>query len=192
MRFLIFNCVVIGALFYLFAGGQPFASLDQDGLMGKVTAAIENTVRSGPEATAAVIEKVKARETSNSGLISTPSLALRLSDLPPNLVPPAIEVAAIKTAPINVSVQKVVPPVMARLAPPKMPKAPPIVDPAVLKRRAEVMATGPVAEVNVEANVEVNVELKTQSKFMTPHQRRRELHALSEEMELLFASSRVQ
>ncbi|MBT3534229.1 MAG: hypothetical protein HN478_10150, partial [Rhodospirillaceae bacterium] len=78
MRFLIFNLVVVGALFYLFAGGQPFADIDQDGMLGKVTAAVEKTVHSGREVTAAVVDKVMAENTG--------------APLPPSLTPPpAIE-----------------------------------------------------------------------------------------------------
>jgi hypothetical protein len=174
MRFLIFNLVVVGALFYLFAGGQPFGEADSNGMLGKVRGLVEKTVISGREATAAAVGKVtgdtKTRTIPQTTPQTThgPKLAARL---PENLIPPAIQVPA-----IQVPVRKAVPPRMAKLA---APTPPAIKDPAVRKRRDEVMATGPIASVS------------RQQKFMTPRQRRRELHALSEEMELLFASTRA-
>jgi hypothetical protein len=151
MRFLIFNIVVVGALFYLFAGSQPFGAAERSGMLSKVGAVMESTVASGRQATAAVIEKVMRQ----------------------NAPPPAVPLPV-----IEVPVQKAVPPVLAKLAAPS-PPAIAVTDPAVRKRRAEVLARGPVAAV------------KAGPKFMTPRQRRRELQALSEDMELLFASSRA-
>ena len=57
------------------------------------------------------------------------------------------------------------------------PNPPSNSDPAVLRRRAEVLAEGPVQKT-----------ADTQ-RFMSLHDRRRELHALTEEMELLFAQT---
>lgn len=169
MRFLIFNLVVAGALFYLFNGGQLPTAGDSDGMLRKVTMA-------GRQATAAVIEKVTGAE------------------------PVAKAPVPVKIPQIEVATRKAVPPIPVRpkLATPKAPaimpaqkpaKAPSLIppainnpaitDPAVRQRRAEVLATGPLAAV------------KERPGFMSPSQRRRELHALSEEMELLFASSRA-
>jgi hypothetical protein len=170
MRFLIFNLVVVGALFYLFTGGQLPVPEDANGVLHKVSVAAKNTVAAGRKATAAVVEKV----------------------LPEPLAP-------IQAAPIEVPTQAAVPPipvqipVRAKLAVPKAPTIkqtsarttnpnlipPAIDDHEVRQRQAEVLATGPVASV------------EGQTAFMSPSQRRRELHALSEEMELLFASSRM-
>jgi len=184
MRFLIFNLVVVGALFYLFAGGQPFKEVDRNGMLGKVALAVEKTVTSGRQMTAAVIDKVMGEtETPAAPVVPAPKLAAKL---PENLTPPAIKAPPIQSPPIHVPVQKVVPPRLAELTAPQPPAiVPPTIAPpaiknaAVRQRRAEVMATGPVASQADKA------------KFMTPRQRRRELHALSEEMELLFASTRV-
>ena len=166
MRFLIFNLVVVGALVYLFTGGQLPIPEDANGVLHKVSVAAKNTVAAGRKATASVVEKV----------------------LPEPLAP-------IQAAPIEVLTQAAVPPipVAQKLAAPKAPAIkqtnarttnpnlipPAIDDRAVRQRQAEVLATGPVASV------------KGQTAFMSPSQRRRELHALSEEMELLFASSRM-
>ncbi len=166
MRFLIFNLVVVGALFYLFTGGQLPLPEDANGVLHKVSAAAKSTVTAGREATAAMVEKV-------------------MDEAP----------APIQAAPVEVPVQAAVPPipVQPRLAAPEAPAIkktggratnpnlipPAIADGEVRQRRAEVLATGPVASVN------------GQPSFMSPSQRRRELHALSEEMELLFASSRM-
>ena len=175
MRFLIFNLVVVGALFYLFAGGQTSTTLDKDGVLHKITMAAKGTVEAGRQATAAVMGKV-----------------MRLEAPPP---PTTIAMAPIQTPPLEVATRPVVPMLnQPALAAPKAPAIkpdgaratspnfipPPIDDPAVAQRRAEVLATGPVAA------------LKQQPQFMNPNQRRQELHALSEEMELLFASSRMQ
>ena len=177
MRFLIFNLVVVGALVYLFAGGQTSATLDKDGVLHKVTMAAKSTVESGRQATAVVMGKVMRLE----------------APKPPPLS--AIAPAPIQTPPIEVATRTVVPMlIQPKLAAPTAPAInqdnartttpslipPPIDDPAVEQRRAEVLATGPVAVV------------KGQQNFMSPSQRRQELHALSEEMELLFASSRMQ
>lgn len=159
MRFLIFNVVVVGALFYLFAGSQPFGAAERSGMLSKVGAVMQNTVNSGRRATAAVIEKVMAQNAA----------------APPAIIPLPV---------IEVPVQKVVPPVPAKLAAPS-PPAIAVTDPAVQKRRAEVLARGPVAAVKAVAAVTAG------PKFMTPRQRRRELQALLEDMELLFASSRA-
>lgn len=171
MRFLAFNLVVVGALFYLFTGGQLPSARDTDGVLHKVAMAAQNTVAAGRKAAAAAVGKV---------LDETP--------------------APIQVPPIEVATQTVVPPIPVaqtpveqNLAAPKAPAIKPagartakpnlipptIDDREVRQRRAEVLATGPLASA------------KTQPAFMSPSQRRRELHALSEEMELLFASSRA-
>ena len=187
MRFLIFNLVVVGALFYLFAGGQTSNTLDKDGVLHKVTMAAKGTVEAGRQATAAVIDKVMRREAPPPPPPSAPP-----QSAPP---PSAIVPAPIQTPPIEVATRTVVPMlIQPKLAVPTAPAIrqdsartttpslipPPIDDPAVEQRRAEVLATGPVAAVNGQQN------------FMSPSQRQQELHALSEEMELLFASSRMQ
>jgi hypothetical protein len=161
MRFLIFNIVVVGALFYLFAGSQPFGAAERSGMLSKVGAVMESIVASGRRATAAVIEKVM------------------IQNADPDAPAPAVPLPV-----IEVPVQKVVPPVLAKLAAPS-PPAIAVSDPAVQKRRAEVLARGPVAAVKAV------VAVKAGPNFMTPRQRRRELQALSEDMELLFASSRA-
>ncbi len=177
MRFLIFNLVVVGALFYLFAGGQTSATLDKAGVLYKVTMAAKSTVAAGRQAAATVLGKV---------------MRVEAPQPPP---PTTIATAPIQTPPLEVATRPVVPMLnQPELAAPKAPAMkpdgarttspnlipPPIDDPAVAQRRAEVLATGPVAA------------LKQQPQFMSPNQRRQELHALSEEMELLFASSRMQ
>ncbi len=173
MRFLIFNVVVVGALFYLFAGSQPFGGTDRNGMLGTVGAVVERSVTSGRQATAAVIDKVMAGD--------------REAPLPSALTPPDLKTPPTPMPVVDVPVQKVVPPILATLSAPKPPaitaKSPvAVTDPAVQKRRAEVMARGPVASV---------AAVKARPKFMTPSQRRRELQALSEDMELLFASTRA-
>ncbi len=171
MRFLIFNIVVVGALFYLFAGGRLSNDGGNDGVLQRAAAAIETSVRSGRQATAAVIDKVTAKGA------QTP--------LPPNLQTPAIETPTPTVPEIEVPEQKAVPPIpletaksKPRLTAPDL-NDPTVKDPSVKRRRAEVLAEGPIAGATSEP------------KFMTSSQRRRELHALSEEMELLFAGTRA-
>ena len=96
MRFLIFNLVVVGALFYLFTGGQLPIPEDANGVLHKVSVAAKNTVAAGRKATASVVEKV----------------------LPEPLAP-------IQAAPIEVLTQAAVPPipVAQKLAAPKAPRA---------------------------------------------------------------------
>jgi len=57
-------------------------------------------------------------------------------------------------------------------------KTVPVSDPAVLKRRAEVLGEGPKTEVDVPY---------IEGPFMSPRERRRELSRLVQDMELLFA-----
>jgi hypothetical protein len=184
MRFLIFNLVVAGALFYLFNGGQLPAAGDSDGVLRKVTMAARGTVEAGRKATAAVIEKVTRAEPAAKAPVPVKIPRIEVATrkaVPPIPVRPKL---ATPKAPAIVPVQEPVKaPGTARASNPNL--IPPVIngpainDPAVRQRRAEVMATGPVAAV------------KDRPAFMSPSQRRRELHALSEEMELLFASSRA-
>jgi len=178
MRFLIFNLVVVGALFYLFAGGQTSTTLDRDGVLHKVTMAAKSTVKTGRQAAAAVLGKFMPLEepeparatTITTAPVQTPALEVATRPVAPMLNQPGL--ATPKASAIN--------PDDARTTTPNLISPRPIDDPAVAQRRAEVLATGPVAA------------LKQQPQFMSPNQRQQELHALSEEMELLFASSRMQ
>ena len=79
MRFLIFNIVVVGALFYLFAGSQPFVAAERSGMLSKVGAVMESTVASGRRATAAVIEKVMIQNADPDAPAPAASLALTVS-----------------------------------------------------------------------------------------------------------------
>ncbi|MBT6983340.1 MAG: hypothetical protein HN956_03200 [Rhodospirillaceae bacterium] len=171
MRFLIFNLVVVGALFYLFHGSQSSRALNQGGVPHNVTMAAKSTVEAGRRTIATVIDKVMRQE-------------------PAAPIPSAVASPPAQTPPIEVAVREAVPPRPELTSPALATKAdsarttvpnlipPPIDDaPAVERRRSEVLATSPAAAI------------KEQPKFMTPVQRRQELHALSEEMELLFASS---
>ncbi|MDP6832758.1 MAG: hypothetical protein QF521_12280 [Alphaproteobacteria bacterium] len=169
MRFLIFNLVVAGALFYLFNDGQLPAARDNGGMLHKVTMAARNTVEAGRQATAAVVDKVMQKETVAPAPVKVPEIEVPTrTAVPPVPVQPKL---ATPKAPAIKPIDE--PTANANLIPPV------IKDPAVRQRRAEVLATGPVAGV------------KQRPGFMSPSQRRRELHALSEEMELLFASSRA-
>ena len=180
MRFLIFNLVVVGSLFYLFNGGQlPETG---DGVLHKTSIAAQNTLQAGRKATAAIMDKVMQTEA-----------AKPVASVP--VAPVPVKLAPVKAAPIEVAVRQTVPPipVTEKISAPRAPAIKPaaqrtaapnlippaIHDPAVQKRRAEVMATGPTKYAT------------DQTAFMSPQQRRKELHALSEEMELLFASSRI-
>jgi hypothetical protein len=174
MRFLIFNLVVVAALLYLFAGGRPMSGPDEDG----VFSAAQETVAAGRKAVASAVDRLMLRGATRSGTPADAAPAGATSDATsgavsdagpadarPTLTPPPPSVIS----PPGASSARVIP----------KPTAPPGSQPKVRQRRAEVLAHGPVAT------------LETPPDYMTPSQRRRELHALSDEMELLFASSRA-
>ncbi len=191
MKFLLFNAAVIAALVYLFgvdrsdldaASDHLQTSADRLGEVArdKVDAALDeldktparpdSPVQTSAEASAApakaaevpaaISEDTDRRSAGPAGApeVDAATKTEAVASTPPNLGSPDTEV-------------------------PELPAAEPLPavrDPAVAKRRAEVL--GGVASADGGAPV----TLAEGEQLMSPEQRVRELHALAEEMELLF------
>ena len=191
MKFLLFNAAVIAALVYLFgadrsdldaAGDRLQTSADRlEGVArNKVDAALDelrktpaqpnSPVRTSTEAPAAPAKAAEAPE-------AIPEDTDRRSAGPAGA--PKVDVAtkpdAVDSAPPNHRSQDTEGPELPAAEP-----LPTVRDPAVAKRRAEVL--GGVAT----AAEAPSVALAEGEQLMSPEQRVRELHALAEEMELLF------
>ncbi|MDP6565682.1 MAG: hypothetical protein QF578_12715 [Alphaproteobacteria bacterium] len=201
MRFLIFNLVVAGALVYLVTGGDLSRVPSGGEVAGRIVGAAKGAVERGRKMAGQVADRIGQPDGAGDDAAATKTVGADKS------VPP---VARRKTQPpiaprrerdLNTTVRArpapppPPPPVLADAKTPKpmarakpgskskatpriarvTPPLPPITDPAVLRRRAEVLAEGPIKTT------------VAQPRFMSPRDRRRELHALSEEMELMFA-----
>jgi hypothetical protein len=174
---LAFNVLVLIALVYLVAGGQPSREI-RDGAVQAVEAARTLVPLPRQAADAPVSEPVPVK--------GPAAEAPRPMPKPPT--PPATPEAA--------SDKPVVPAPAPVVTPPELPSAqevaeraarPPVtvaatrpdapIDPAVARRRAEVLADGPVPPATRQAS---------KPAFMTPAERVRELQRLAEEMEIVF------
>jgi hypothetical protein len=190
MKFLIFNLVVAGALIYLVTGGDLSRLPSTGQTAHRVTDAAKVIVDRGRNVANKVIGQIGRTDDmprqDKDGKVAT---ALVEPAAPAKLMPPVRRpkinppTAPKRTQEPNSSVRDRSLPVNGdgKKAMPKIvratPNQPPISDPVVLQRRAEVLAESPPPN-TVDA-----------PRFMSPRDRQRELQALSEEMELLSAST---
>ncbi len=191
MKFLLFNAAVIAALVYLFgvdrsdldaASDHLQTSADRLGEVArdKVDAALDeldktparpdSPVRTSTEAPAAPAKAAEAPEAVSE---DTDQRSLGPAVAPE--VDAAAKPEAVASAPPNHASPDTEGPEGSAAEP-----LPAVRDPAVAKRRAEVL--GGVASADGRASV----ALAEGEQLMSPEQRVRELHALAEEMELLF------
>jgi hypothetical protein len=190
MKFLIFNLVVAGALIYLVTGGDLSRLPSSGETAHRVTNAAKVMVDRGHDLANKVIGQISRTEETprrdENGKAATapvePGVPAKL--LPPvhrpNFNPPTVlkrtqeQNNQIRTPTASVKEDGKKP---FRKIVVTSPNAPSISNPEVLRRRAEVLAEGLVQKAT------------DAPRFMSLHDRRRELHALSEEMELLFAQT---
>lgn len=175
MKFLFFNLAVVAALVFLFnpdrADLRAWADRAYEAI-GLAKEAAETAVN--PPKPAAVAKAAPAQE-KNPPVAETPKVAAEPAALVAAPAPEPKAPAPKPTAPKKRAVAEVAPaaPVPTdRIAVQTAPE--PALDPAVAKRRAEVLgldapAAGPAEET-----------------LMSPEQRRRELFSLAEEMELFY------
>ncbi len=184
MKFLIFNLVIAAALIYLVTGGDLSRFASSSETAHQVTNAAKVMVDRGQTFADNVIKQINRTNSTRRRDKNGETTAIPAMPEPPALhnkvVPP---IAAGRDQRLNNSVQTPTAPVKKDDKKPiqktvvPSPNMPSNNDPDVLRRRAEVLAEGPVQK-----------SASTQ-RFMSPRDRRRELHALTEEMELLFAQN---
>ena len=190
MKFLIFNVVVAGALIYLVTGGDLSRLPSSGATAHRVTNAAKVVVDHGHDVVNKVIGQIGRTEDSpGRGKNGKAVTALVDPAAPTKLMPPVRrpKINQLTTPkrtqepnssvrdqslPVNDDRDKSIPKIVR-----VTPNQPPISDPAVLQRRAEVLAESPAANA-IDA-----------PRFMSPRDRQRELQALSEAMELLSAST---
>lgn len=161
MRFVLFNVAVIAALFFLFQPGK----VDLSALADKAYAAF-NAKR--PAEKPVQEETVKKVETVKP-VAAEPAVQKPVAAKPTTIAEVAPKPVVAEAAKKQIAKTETVAPVEIR---------PEALDPAVAKRRAEVLGIAPIpAEKKV---------FKEEDKLMTADQRRRELFSLAEEMELFY------
>ena len=179
MRFLLFNLMVVGALWFLFTDEQGPTAIetmveDARSQVGSVVAAAEQAIANG-EAGREVAQVLDAV----ADAVSTDEATEPVAEEPPvteskgaSRPVPAVEVAA-RAEPIPA-----IPPI--GIVPTGMK---PVTDPKVIERRDEVMGAGPATVVASAGNAPA----VDPAALMSPRERQRELHRLAQDMELLFA-----
>jgi hypothetical protein len=190
MKFLVFNLVVAGALIYLVTGGDLSRLPSSGETAHRVTNTAKLMVDRGHDLANKVIGQIgrtdnTPRRDENgkaaTALVEPGASAKVIRPVhQPNFNPPTVikgtrgknNQIRTPTAPVKEDSKKQVS--KTAVASPNMPSSS---DPAVLRRRAEVLAEGPIQKAADAPH------------FMSLHDRRRELHALTEEMELLFAQT---
>lgn len=175
---LAFNVLVLAALVYLVAGGQPSREL-RDGAVQAVEAARTVLPLPRPSAETPVSEPVSvkgpvAEAPKPAPKPATPPAATEAgSDKPATPPAPAPVVTPPELPPAQDVAERVArPPVTVAASRTDTP-----VDPAVARRRAEVLAEGPAP---------LAARMADKPVFMTPAERVRELQRLAEEMEIVF------
>ena len=190
MKFLIFNLVVAGALIYLVTGGDLSRLPSSGETAHRVTNAAKVMVDRGHDLANKVIEQIGRTDgTPRRDENGKAATALVEPGAPAKLLPPVhrpnfnTPTVTKRTQEQNNQIRTPTAPVkedgkkLIRKTAVVSPNPPSNSDPAVLRRRAEVLAEGPVQKA------------ADALRFMSLHDRRRELHALTEEMELLFAQT---
>ncbi len=195
MRFLLFNLVVSAALVYLLLGEHPTAVID--GVVGEVRdrvaaasdtterlidsgAAIDGSAQTGdvqPTPWADTVEEAPARIDEFISLTSQthPRIEPEPEETDVDSSSPS---GVVERYPLAAVAHEPIPFPSTSVWPSEQPLIP-VDDPAVIRRRAEVL--GIVASGDETPGADTSV-------FMSPSERQRELHALAEEMELLFAN----
>ncbi len=201
MRFLLFNLVVAGALFYLFTA-------DRDDIRG-VASSAHATLDQMEELTYTAVDTVNGFMEEKAG-IQTPEfapIAAPTEIQPAPLATP--QPAGLENPPLPLTAEtgddgaseengpayeKTTKPVMVAATDlpaqevPVLPvhavPDPPLADPAVARRRAEVL--GEAAAVETPATGKPEIAIAEGETLMSPRQRRKELYNLAQEMELLF------
>ncbi len=208
MRFLIFNIASAAALAYLL-WGQP-GRIDTDGIATAIrdtgAAAVREIGQAAPRPAEPKTDPAPAPRPLPEPAKPSPASAAEKPPIPPAIPPApmaplkeATEVAAAsapvleplptrdipvrpvpKAAPLEVTVTPGAPRSVIR-----PPVLPPVDDPAVAKRRDEVLGRTPDA--GAVATGRQLIRKAEGVEFMSPRDRRRELQRLAEEMELLYA-----
>ena len=188
MKFLIFNLVVGSALVYLVTGGNFSQMPSSSEAVNRVSAAGKIAVDHSRDITDKVISEI--RQSSNLANTSDKNAATKAIPKSNTTIKTTTsdhrnKVAASNSfkndhlqqtvlqpppAPVLVKKNKLAPEVVKDLT--NLPK---VSAPAVLRRRAEVLARGSIKNTT------------SSPRYMSMHDRQQELHALSEEMELMFA-----
>ena len=162
MRFLLFNLMVVGALWFLFTDDQGPTAIET----------MVEDARSQVGSVVAAAEQAMANE-DVGGKVAQVLDAMAKPTPTEDLKEPVAEVeVATRVEPIPA-----IPP--ASIVPAGMK---PLTDPKVMERRDEVMAAGPATVASAETGPAVDP-----AAMMSPRDRQRELHRLAQDMELLFA-----
>lgn len=164
MRFLVFNAAVVAALIYLLSADRLYDMVDR----------VEDAARDGIERVGSAARDSAPAEAA----IETAPTETAAETVPPE---PAPDAAAPSGAPSGGTAQAAF-----------VRDLPPVDDPAVAKRRAEVLDgiaafdSAPLLPAREIAAPEI--ALAEGETLMGPEERRRELYTLAEEMELLFVT----
>ncbi len=196
MKFLLFNAAVIAALVYLFGVDRSDLDAASDHLQTSADR-LEEVAQDKVDAVLDELRKTPAPTDSPVPTSTEAPVAPAMAAEPPAGIPedtdrrpagpvgaPEVDGAtkpdAVASAPPNHGSPDTEGPELPAAEP-----LPAVRDPAVAKRRAEVL--GGVASADGRASV----ALAEGEQLMSPEQRVRELHALAEEMELLFVDKRA-
>ena len=196
MRFLLFNLMVVGALWFLFTDDQGPTAIetmveDARVQVGSVVAAAEQAIANkdvGSKVTQVLdaVAKTTATEEWKEPEAEVPVAEVPVAEVPVAEVPVAeVPVAEVPVAEVEVAVRAepipAIPP--ASIVPAGMK---PLTDPKVIERRDEVMAAGPAAVAGVKPGLATGPTVDPAA-MMSPRDRQRELQRLAQDMELLFA-----
>lgn len=224
MRFLLFNAAVVAALIYLLSADRSEFQAAADRLYDTVSR-VEDAARDGIERVGSAARDSAPSEAATSEAATSeavPSQAVTSQAVPlRDRARPATEAAASQDEPREEegrTRQSEPDPkperprrLAAETAPETVPPAPsgetaqavlvrdlpPVDDPAVAKRRAEVLdgiaaldsaPVPPAPEIAAPEVAALEVALAEGETLMSPEERRRELYTLAEEMELLFVT----
>ena len=179
MRFLLFNLMVVGALWFLFTDDRGPTAIetmveDARSQVGSVVAAAEQALANGDVASEfAQVYDAVADGTSTEGPTEPVAEESPVTESEGASRPvPAVEVST-RAEPIPA-----IPP--AGIVPTGMK---PVTEPKVIERRDEVVGAGPATVVASAGNAWA----VDPAALMSPRERQRELHRLAQDMELLFA-----
>jgi hypothetical protein len=192
MKSLVFNLMVVGALGFLLFDGKPPKSVDE--AMDKVTAKTEHLLEKGKKMVGTpAFEPEGVTQTPAQDRAGDEAVAVAVAPAPARPAAPvaqpvptpaqATETEAAETKPAPAKTMAPVQTVKTQVveaapaAPARAAAAMPDLDPAVAKRRAEILGTAPQNSAR---------ETEPSRAFMAPPVRRAELQRLAEDMELLF------
>ena len=183
MRFLLFNLAVVAALFYLFnadrGGSDMGAGLREDPLqvIRQELETLARDIADGPEDTRQAEPQAAKAENSKTRGQEPQALAVDPDPIAPVFT--SAETAGEDAAPVVAQVLEKDPPQGSAAADPTRP-LPQVEDPAVVRRRAEVLDQAlPADDGRGETSAEAGPPL-------SPEERLRRLYSLAEEMELLY------